>query len=389
MSSTIINSRSPYFIKYDNTNSAGNAAGDLYSVELDIYIYDGEKGIDRPALPQYTINKIALTDTLFITIEVSELIRDYLETEYYNQAVDAVWVEILGNTFDNTGDQKKAYNDIYLGLDGWGYFEEGINPRNTVDPTQPSFTPMVLQDNITVYFVKGRDVRIPLFSETEPSITTGVTSELWNLADNFWEVEDAFWNGSNTTQNIVDSDFSSDKIQYLNLTTNNAVTGDKIDIESTIGTLQKVTITLVEICEPRFDQYRSIFYNKYGALQTFWVNKKSVQSTKVKSEEFHTNLVNLDTVSYNTTRHNKRRFQVDANKSISTNTALLDDSQNEPLEQMLAAEQIWLEKSQNANDVYPVIIRTTNLTHKTGVNDKMIQYSIDFDFANNMINDVR
>ncbi len=387
--STIINSRSPYYIKYDNSNDTGNNASDLYNVELSIYIYNGEKIVDRPASPQYTINKIALTGTLYITIEISELIRDYLKTEYYNQAVDAVWVEVIGDTFDNTGDQKKAYNDIYLGLDGWGYFEEGINPRSSIDPTQPSFTPIVLQDNMTVYFVKGRDIRIPLFSETEPTITTNVTSELWNLVDNFWEVEDTFWNGSSTTQNIVDSDFSYDKIQYLNLTTNNAATGDTIRIESTIGTLQSFTITLVEICEPRFDQYRSVFYNKYGALQTFWVNKKSVESTKVKSEEFHTNLVDLDTVTYSTTRHNKKRFQVEANKSISTNTALLDDSQNKPLEQMLASEQIWLEKTQNASEVYPVIIRTTNLTHKTGVNDKMIQYSIDFDFANNMINDVR
>ena len=113
---------------------------------------------------------------------------------------------------------------------------------------------MVLQSNLCVQFVRGRDIKIPIFSEAEPNIITGAgASNVWNLADTFWESADNNWDTADNEQNVVDSDNSDDKIQYIIITSDFINTGDTITVTSTVGPSQTQVITLEEICEPRYD----------------------------------------------------------------------------------------------------------------------------------------
>ena len=382
--STIVNARSPYYLKYTKSGEQ------IERVEFRIYIWSGLLTA-VPTTATYTIEKIPLfaeTDNN-VVIEISQLIRDYLYTDYYTDAVDAVWVRVEDDIYD--GDEiPTSNNQTFLAFDGFGYFEEGANPRQSTDPTQTSFTPMVLQSNMTVNFVSGRDIKIPVFSETAAIVTTDIADGKWDGNDNFWNEVNIAWQNVDNDLTITDSDNSADKIQYVILTSEGAKTGDTITFTSTVGNSQTQVITLNEICEPKFDKYRSVFYNKFGALQSFWLTKKSVISTNVKDEKYQSNLIDASgtDVTYNVRKHNRKRFQVVANQSISTNTPLIDEDQNEPLEQLLMSEQIWLEETQD--NALPAVIKTSSLQRKTGVNDKvMIQYSLDFEYAFNKINDIR
>lgn len=382
--STIINARSPYYLKY---TSAGNQ---IERVVVRVYIWNGLL-TSVPTTATYTIDKtplVANTDNN-VVIEISELIRDYLYTDYYTDAQDAVWVRVEDDIYD--GDEiPTSNNQTFLAFDGFGYFEEGANPRQSTDPTQSSYTPMVLQSNMTVYFVSGRDIKIPVFSETAPTVTTDIGNGKWDGNDNFWETVNVAWQNVDNDLTITDSNDSADKIQYVIITSEGAETGDTITFTSTVGNSQTQVVTLIEICEPKFDKYRSVFYNKFGALQSFWVTKKSTLTTNVKAEEYNSNLIDTtgSNVTYNIRKHNRKRFQVSANQSISTNTTLLDESQNEPLEQLLMSEQVWLEET--SDNALPVIIRTSTSKRKTGVNDKaLIQYTLDFEYAYSKINDIR
>jgi len=382
--SKIINARSPYYLKY---TSAGNQ---IERVVVRVYIWNGLL-TSVPTTATYTIDKTPLVDETDnnVVIEISELIRDYLYTDYYTDAQDAVWVRVEDDIYD--GDEiPTSNNQTFLAFDGFGYFEEGANPRQSTDPTQTSYTPMILQSNMTVYFVSGRDIKIPVFSETAPTVTTDIGNGKWDGNDNFWETVNVAWQNVDSELIITDSNDSADKIQYVIITSESAVTGDTITFTSTVGQSQVQTITLIEICEPKFDKYRSVFYNKFGALQSFWVTKKSVITTRVKDEKYQSNLIDTSGsgVTYNIRKHNKKRFQVLANQSIKTNTPLLNENQNEPIEQLLMSEQVWLEETQD--NALPVVIKTSSLQRKTGVNDKaVIQYGLDFEYAFNKINDIR
>lgn len=388
--STIINARSPYFIKFKN------ATNTLTNVTVELKVWSGLKTA-VPTTIDYTISKKPLVEEVgnYVVFEISELIRDYLKTEFFNEAIDAVWVEAKSyKTFANSGSPVVS-TDIYLALDGYGYFEERSNPRRTTDVNAVSHTPMVLQSNHCIQFIRGRDIKIPVFSEFEPQVETDIPLGVWNFVDDYWENSDPTWDATSTDLDIVDSDDSKDKIQYVIITTANALNGDTITFTSTQGTQTQTVITVEEVCEPKFEPVRSAFYNKFGALQTMWFPLKHTITTRAKSESFNSNTIDYGGTSpiptYSIWEHNKKKFNIIATQGISVNTTLLKDCYNEPIEQMLMSESIWIARL--IDGIYktrPVFLTTSNIVRKTGINDKaMIQYKLDFEFAYEKINNVR
>ena len=193
---------------------------------------------------------------------------------------------------------------------------------------------------------------------------------------------------------MFDSDDSADKIQYVIISTDNALSGDTISFTSTAGTPQTQTIiTIEEVCEPKYDAIRGIFYNKYGALQTMWFPNKSTEKQTSKSESYNANTIDYDTpnVSYSVYQHNKKRFNIVSGKTINVNTSLLDELFNAIVKELLYSESCWLEQpKENRLDTRPVNLLTKNFTRKTSVNNKVdIQYNLDFEYSYEQINNVR
>ena len=375
--SKIINTRSPFYTKI--------SADPLSSVELKVYIWTGLT-TDRPASPNYTLTKSELDNNNYVVFEVSELLRDYLYTEYYTEAQDVIWVQ-WSYKIDSGS---HTFGDYHLGVDGFGYFEEGINPRTSIDPQDTSFTPMLLQDNLTVYYIKGEDIKLPIWAETEPLIDftfTGGAGVQWETVDDFWNNYEATWNSSLDDVQIIDNGNSNQKIQYVGIfPTDGIETGDTAIITATIGNPQSVSVTFKELCELKYTPVRIIFYNKYGAIQDIWASKKSTKSLNQTSESYNRNIINLDSLSYSTYKHTDMRFDVKGQESITVSTAYLDETVNEPMKQLLMSEQVWLEIG---NDTYPVVLTTSSVQEKTSVNDKLVAYTFEFNFAYGKIQNVR
>lgn len=381
--SLIINARSPFYVKITPTDPLDELA---YAV-INIYIYSGIFTTDKPVTPTYTITQNVFLNQNYTVLEVSEIVRDYLQTDYFTEAIDGVWVEIDSTLYDIFDVVLNTSNLDYLAFDGFGYFNEGANPRVSTDPTQDSYTPMLLQSNQTIYFVKGRDVRIPLFSEPEPEATSTIDIGVWNAVDMYWENTDVSWEYVSVPIPISDSSNSLDKINYLIVESDYITTGDTITLQSTSGNNQTIVLKFIEYCEPKYEPYRIIFYNKFGALQDIWTTKKSVISTSVTDESYNANVMDFSSnPTYSIYKHTKKRFNVKANQSISLNTDFIIEDLNEPIEQMLMSEQIWIE---NETETIPVVLKSKSLTRKTTVNDKLIQYSFEFDYAFDTIQNVR
>lgn len=387
--SNIINTRSPYYARFSRE--------DALSVKLNITIYTGVQG-DAPATANYTLTKNTdePTGALYeqAVFEISELIRDFIYTEYYEEAVDVVWVKLEHGYYDGlnaTGNVLTGGGvNYYLAVDGFGYFEEGINPRKTIDPTAVSFTPMLLQDNLTIYFIKGQPIRIPIWAETEPLIDFPVTwgsGVQWQDANYFWEEYVATWNSSLDDVQIDDNGNTNQKIQYVIIfPTDDIETGDTATITSTIGTAQSITVTFKELCELKYTPVRIIFYNKYGALQDIWASKKSVKNLNQTADTYKSNIIDLGTLSYSTYKHVQKRFDVQGQETISVSTAYLDESVNEPVKQLLMSEQVWIEIGA---ETYPVVLKTSSIQEKTSVNDKLVAYTFEFEYASGKIQNVR
>ena len=387
--STIINTRSPYYVRF----SAAGAA----SVKINLKIYSGDQ-TPAPSTINYTIIKNTNTPSGApyeqAVFEISELIRDFIYTDYYTESIDAVWVSIEHIFYDGPNGTGSTIvgggTNYYLALDGWGYFEEGINPRTSIDPQDASYTPMFLQDNLTVYFVPGEQITLPFFTEARPLVDftfSGGAGVEWQLLDNYWETYDGLWNSSLDDVEIDDSINSLEKIYYLGIyPTDDIATGDTAVITSRTGNAQTQTVTFKLLCPGKYPDVKIVFYNRYGAIQELWAHKKSTKSLNTKDETYNRNIMDYGALDYSTYKHATSRFDVNGRESIVVNTDFMDESINDPVKQLLLSEQVWLEIG---SETYPVVVKTSSLTEKTSVNDKMVQYTFEFEYAYDKVQNIR
>lgn len=369
--STKINVRSPYFVK--TTNAL------LTSATMSLHIYEGTLGTRPSDSLRYTVTKTPLSGNTYVVFEISELVRDYIITEYGNYSTDAVWVEVdIVQTLSSGGPTND--NSDYLAVDGYGYFEDGINPE---------LSRQLLQSNTILYYNEGQDIVIPIFAEDLSTITVSSNAGAnvnWEVVDDFWNLYDVSW-GTILSPIVVTDDGNTDqKIQYIRLVNSEYLQdNDTITITSGVGGATTV-ITLEEICEPKYTPLNVIFYNKFGALQNMWFFKRSDTSINIQSDSYKSNILDLSSLSYATTYHQVQTFNVNGNETITLNSGFYDEQYNEVVRQLLLSEKAWID---NGTDVLPVNVNTKSYTFKKSVNEKLIQHTLEFTYAYDKINNVR
>lgn len=376
--STKINVRSPFYIKRTYTS-----VPTLNYATMELFIYTGEFGTDKPASAQYTVTKTELSDGDYVVFEISELIRDYLVTEYGDYSTEIVWVEADITAYAADGSSLGTVSYDYLAMDGYGYFEDGINPQ---------LETQLLQSNTALYYNEGEDIVLAVWAEDNPYITfqtSGGTSIRWDVIDEYWETTSLSWGYGDTAIQVLDSTNSADKIVYVRISGSEFFeSNDTITIEKGIGGAggDAIVISLVEICEPKYTPLNVIFYNKFGALQNMWFFKRSDTSINVQSDSYKSNILDLSTLSYSTTSHQVQSFNVNGNETITLNSGFYDEDYNEVIRQLLLSEQIWID---NGTNVLPVNPNTNSYRFQKNVNDKLIQHTLEFSYAYDKINNVR
>jgi len=330
----------------------------------------------------------------YVVFELSELARDFMETEYNNYATDTLWIDADITIYDSSGtivqvNSQDTNTSSFLGIDGYGYFEDGTNPRS-VQYT----TPMVLQHNTTVYYNDGADIKIPIYAEAE-TVTATLTSTAgadinWDNADDFWDTYDVTWGSGQTPVVITDNGNTNQKIQYLIITdSEDLIDGDYVTISSNNASYSDVVITLRKVCEPKYTPLNIIFYNKFGALQNLWFFKKSMTNINITSEQFKNNILDIEnsgsTPSYALSKHQEKKFMANGKESITVNSGFYSEDHNEVVREMLLAEQVWIFDGTNT---LPINLKSNTLQFKKSVNDKLISYTLSFDYAYNKINNI-
>ena len=380
--STIINTRSPFYKKISNAS--------LFSAKLELSIWTGETSDKTSADKKYTLKKQAIGSNTYVTFELSKLIRDYMITEYNNYATDTLWIETVVVIYNSSGGTVSTTTENYLAIDGYGYFENGINPRST-----EYTTPMVLQDNTSIYYNDGSDIKIPIYAEAA-TVTAVLDTDAganvnWNEANVFWEAYDVTWGDGDEDQEITDDGNTNQKIQYLILTDTEYLSdGDTVTISSDSANYpDDVVLTLRKVCEPKYTPLNIIFYNKFGALQNLWFFKKSMTNINITSQQFKNNILDIEnsgsTPSYALSKHQEKKFMANGKESITVNSGFYTEDHNEVVREMLLSEQVWIYDGTNT---LPINLKSNTLQFKKSVNDKLISYTLSFDYAYDKINNI-
>lgn len=326
----------------------------LGSVNLKLYVYSGTEGSYLDTDLKYTLNKNIISGQQNIVLEIAELVRDYLDISFDGTYTSsAKWVAAVVTYFDTEGKQYTYSNPEtfnFVALDGYGYFEEGINPELQRD---------VLISSTNIYLPEDTVGKLPIFAEGVGKVTID----------------------SSDTE-ITDNGNSNQKIQYITIPANTST----IQVYGTDDTTLLKTITVHNICEPKYTPYKVVFQNKLGALQDLYFFKKTTESFNVTDELFKRNIINSASVSYALNDTQNQRYNVNAKTRLSLNTGFIKEDMNKTIEELFLTENAWIDYEGN---ILPIIPVSKAMTFKTSLNDRLTDYTIDFEFGFDKINNIR
>ena len=322
-----------------------NASGATQSTVLTLNI----NGVVR-----YTIakNRSSLSDTSF---EISELCRDYL-TIYYSGSNTPYTVSIISTLtnydgLNGTGSvvgTATVFNDV--GWEAYGTYLNGSNPVNPVDRTIPTW--LIAPIKTESYSSNEFEIFVPI---GENGYVAGVDSSGQKLTQSF----------SGTDTEVSNASLTDDiKITRINC--------------SKYGSGRKIK-----------------FINQYGAGQDLWFSLKEVQTLSRKNENYKANTMYFDDPDpyYILSNAPVKTFNTNAKKTYSLNSGYYPEGAAEYFEQLLLSEYVWMKVYRKENPIneltIPVRVKSSSIELKTSVNNRLINYTIEFEDAFDYINNIR
>jgi hypothetical protein len=339
--------RSPYIIEINETGQT--------SSKVELFIWNGTGS--APSTPTYTLSKnVPSTTNLKTSYDISPFIREYInfdEPQVYTNSVTLTdtnqWCNVRVKRYKNTGTLLNTID--YIAYDGYGYFEQGYNPDNG-DTSLPEST---------YYYYSSGDVttsldiiRMHLTAGTElnyytpSSGLTGITIPTTGIYNIPSILE---WNPNETWD--------------LNI------------VQSTPAKTWNYKFIPIEEC--KYDVVPIEFVNKCGAWQKIWFFKASSNSIETSGAEY--NLLSAN-VNYDVNVGSKKVFNVNGTQSIKVNSGWVNDDYAETIQQLLLSERILV-------DGKPAKMKTKGIEKQKQINTKMINYQLEFDYAYDIINNMK
>jgi len=345
-----INVRSPYFINHTATN--------LTSATLEIVIYFGVANTSF-GTPQYTLVSTAINEK--VNFEVSELIKDYIDTEFDGafptfpvSLTEATTIFVDYRITETIVATPTVLTPVYgnRAFYGYGYFEDGANP--VLDN-------FVLQSNTRILKNTNATVTIPVDN-------TIATSLVWK------------YQGSPVSSISISAQTKiENQITYVTSTGISNV--DQAEISTGAKSLT-INIDSYEKC--KYTPIKLTFINKFGAYQEIWMFANSILSMATNEERYKSNILTNGT--YNTYDPQIKLLTKNANQSLKLNSDYYPESYNEVFRQLFLSEKVWIDYE---GQTLGVNIENKQITYKTSLTDSLINYTIDVSFAFDKINNIR
>lgn len=386
----------------------------LKSAQIDIYIYDSG---NPPTTPQYSISKNLLSGESTINFEVAELIKDYVEIDFrgdYENAllsknvdiqVTRTFTETCGNgtevTHTETGNRLK-----YIAFRGYGeiedknlyvdspYYDKNVNPTLSKD---------MLISNTKIFHLKDQPLRIPFYNgndgvhkvEYKKDVTTVKSVILGGNTERITADRDDI-------KADVDTGASSQiyRADMTHIRNNSSVDTNREELEyEEVNIVNFIThkgfevsypIELIEECKHR--PYKITFINKFGALQDLWFFKKRTDEFSVEREDYNKTMLTTSSTGVDFSRftHSNSLLNINNTEKITLNTGFISEDHNEVIRQLMVTEYCWiLEDNAIGEEPVPVKPITSSFVIKSEVNDKLLNFEVEFEYANSYIQNVR
>tara|TARA_R110002020_G_scaffold240377_1_gene453246 strand:+ start:19133 stop:20269 length:1137 start_codon:yes stop_codon:yes gene_type:complete len=371
--------RSPYIVEVDESSVVGS------KIEL-FYYYSGTS---VPTNPQYIIKKlIPSSNDLKMYYDISPYTREYLKFTTRQTVIgSAVSTGVAANNHNQMVKlDVKRYKETsaanytlldtttYYCMDGYGYYSEGSNPQLTSLEFATDQTASLPQG--TYYYKYSA-------ASNAPSVEADRAGMLCVLGGAPL-VDIKYTNLSSGATNIVTNPFAAtDLYDVPTVWYDYYADGNKLEIWDNLGG-GSPTLYGTWYFKPQEEcKYTPVmvdFVNQMGAWQREWFYKASKNNIDVDQKEY--NLMQTNSLSYNTLEGQIKGFNNNAQEKITCNTGHVVEGYSETIQQILLSEKILL-------DSLPVIVDKKSIEKIKSINaEKPINYNLTFKYAFDMINSV-
>ena len=299
---------------------------------------------------RYTLTKnlpVIIASTQTINFDIAELARDYIEIEYqsaYAPQTVAISTVIKSYTLINgqgTEVDSVTYTDV--GFEAYGTFDEGANPEVPFGRTKPTYLIPINEDTDT-------------FTILVPNNTAGKLPSITSL------------NG------LIATSYSSS--------------------DTSVTTVDGVVCNIKRIdCTKYGDGNKIIYINKYGVQQDLWFFLKETKNITRTNEGYKSNTITYPSAAaatYNVKNAPNKVFNTQGKQTHTLSSGYYPEFANQQFEELLLSEFIWLSTFRKGSGVIiPVKVKTSSIAFKTSVNDRLIEYTIEFEEAFDYINNIR
>lgn len=137
------------------------------------------------------------------------------------------------------------------------------------------------------------------------------------------------------------------------------------------------------VCAQKYPNIRIKWKNRYGQFDYFNFNMINTKQFNVSRQVYQPQIGSWGgaNLSYEGYESNNLNYLVDTSETIQVNTDWVDEEYNEIFKQFLVSDEIYWVYDEDNEEVKPLTISTSNLTFKTGVVNKVIQYAFDLTFG--------
>ena len=293
-----------------------------------------------------------------VQFDISELVRDYLNITYQSAyAIQTVAITTVLSTHslkNGTGSVLSTTSTSDVGFEAYGTFDEGANP------------------SVPFISVPSAEFLIaPNFSGN----ADGTTPAKWQI---YYPIGQEGY------------------VHYISQTGVTAVYNFNGNATSQAGQGSLTCVIKRIDCTKYGIGTKIIFINKYGVQQDLWFFLKETKQVTRTNENYKANTIVYPTsgkATYDIKNAPNKLFNTQALQSIKLSSGYYPEQANEMFEQLLMSEYVWLERPVNsnpsANERVPVIVKDSSIDFKTSVNDRLIQYTMQFENAFDYINNIR
>jgi hypothetical protein len=330
------------------------------SSKIEVFLWNGTGS--APSSPNYTLSKAIPRSTNLQTLyNVSPLIREFISFTQPTLNHNSIGGTVNNNSWCNV--IIKRYKDsstlldttTYYAFDGYSEYVQGYNYDRG----------KYLLDEGTYYYYynSASTYDVTKAGDITLEVTSGDKVKFTNLVS-----------GVNST-----STFASSGIKTVHRVNGTYwANGNKLEILNAANTVLR-TYYFKPIEECKYTPLPIDFINKYGAWQREWFFKASYETLEMTNTEY--NLMPQVMPSFNTYEGQTKTFNTNAKESIRVNTGWVNENFKNTIQEIMLSEKILLNN-------LPVRCKSKQIEKFKSINSKNINYTLEFDYNYNTINNV-